>query len=108
MHSTPSPMLESSICCLGERNLGESPVPIINKSTESLIIRGNKNSFPISVMSIFDNSLDELAETKQGLDNLMCESDTEESSIEIMVFVFAFCWVNSINLYAYLIVGTTL
>jgi hypothetical protein len=25
-----------------------------------------------------------------------------------MVFVFAFCWVNSINLYAYLIVGTTL
>jgi hypothetical protein len=39
---------------------------------------------------------------------LMCESDTEESSIEIMVFVFAFCWVNSINLYAYLIVGPTL
>jgi hypothetical protein len=25
-----------------------------------------------------------------------------------MVFVFALCWVNSINLYAYLIVGTTL
>jgi hypothetical protein len=25
-----------------------------------------------------------------------------------MVFVLAFCWVNSINLYAYLIVGTTL
>ena len=71
MHSTPSPMLESSICCLGERNLGELPVPIINKSTESFIIRGNKNSFPISVMSIFDNSLDELAETKQGLVNLM-------------------------------------
>ena len=108
MHSTPRPILESSICCLAERNLGESPVPIINKSTESLAIRGNKNSFPISVMSIFDNSLDELAETKQGLVNLMCESDTEESSIEIMVFVFAFCWVNSINLYEYLIDGTTL
>ena len=59
MHSTPRPILESSICCLGERNLGESPVPIINKSTESLIIKGNKNSFPISVMSIFDTSLDE-------------------------------------------------
>ena len=42
-------------------------------------------------MSIFDNSLDELAETKQGLDNLMCDSETEDSSIEIMVFVFAFC-----------------
>lgn len=108
MHSTPRPILESSICCLAERNLGESPVPIINKSTESLAIRGNKNSFPISVMSTFDTSLDELAEIKQGLVNLMCESDTEESSIEIMVFVFAFCWVNSINLYAYLIVGTTL
>ena len=88
--------------------MGESPVPIINKLTESLTIRGNKNSYPISVMSIFETSLDELAETKQGLVNLMCESDTEESSIEIMVFVFAFCWVNSINLYAYLIVGTTL
>ena len=108
MHSTPRPILESSICCLAERNLGESPVPIINKSTESLAIRGNKNSFPISVMFIFDTSLDELAETKQGLVNLVWESDTEESSIEIMVFVFAFCWVNSINLYAYLIVGTTL
>ena len=91
MHSTPRPILESSICCLGERNLGESPVPIINKSTESFIIRGNKNSLPISVMSIFDNSLDELVETKQGLVNLMCESDTEESSIEIMVFVLALC-----------------
>ena len=91
MHSTPRPMLESSICCWGERNLGESPVPIINKSIESLATRGNKNSFPISVMSIFDTSLDELAETKQGLVNLMCESETEEPSIEIMVFVFAFC-----------------
>ena len=91
MHSTPRPILESSICCLGERNFGDAPVPIINKSTESFVIRGNKNSFPISAISIFDNSLDVVAETKQGLINLVCDSDTEDSSIELMVFVFAFC-----------------
>lgn len=91
MHSTPRPILESSICCLGVRNFGDTPVPIISMSTESFVIRGNRNSFPISVISILDNSLDEVAETKQGLFNLMCESDTEDSSIEIMVFVFAFC-----------------
>ena len=100
MHSTPIPILESSICCLGERNLGESPVPMINKSTESLVIRGNKNSFPIFVMSIFDTSRDEVLDTKQGLVNLICESDIVDSSIDIMVFVLAFCWVNSINLNA--------
>jgi hypothetical protein len=55
------------------------------------VIRGNKNSFPISVIWILDISLDDLAEIKQGLFNLMCDSDTEDSSIEIMVFVFAFC-----------------
>ena len=91
MHSTPRPILESSICCLGERNFGDAPVPIINKSTESFVIRGNRNSFPISAILIFDTSLDEVAETKQGLFNLVCDSDTEDSSIEIMVFVFAFC-----------------
>ena len=91
MHSTPRPILESSICCWGVRNFGDAPVPIISKSTESLVIRGNRNSFPISVMSMFDNSLDEVADTKHGLFNLMCDSDTEDSSIEIMVFVFAFC-----------------
>ena len=91
MHSTPRPILESSICCLGERNLGDAPVPIISKSTESLVIRGNRNSFPISVISILDTSLDVVAETKHGLFNLMCDSETEDSSIEIMVFVFAFC-----------------
>ena len=100
MHSTPIPILESSICCLGERNLGESPVPMINKSTESLVIKGNKNSFPIFVMSIFDTSRDEVLDTKQGLVNLICESDIVDSSIDIMVFVLAFCWVNSINLNA--------
>ena len=66
-------------------------MPIISKSTESFVIRGNRNSFPISVMSIFDTSLDEVAETKHGLFNLMCDSETEDSSIEIIVFVFAFC-----------------
>ena len=91
MHSTPRPILESSICCLGERNFGDAPVPIINKSTESFVIRGNKNSFPISVISIFDTSLDVVAETKHGLFNLMCDSETEDSSIEIIVFVLAFC-----------------
>jgi len=91
MHSTPRPILESSICCLGERNFGDAPVPIINKSTESFVIRGNRNSFPISVISMFDNSLAEVAETKHGLFNLMCDSETEDSSIEIIVFVFAFC-----------------
>ncbi len=100
MHSTPIPILESSICCLGERNLGESPVPMINKSTESFVIKGNKNSFPIFVMPIFDTSRDEVLEIKQGLVNLICESDTVDSSIDIIVFVFAFCWVNSINLNA--------
>ena len=100
MHSTPIPIVESSICCLGERNLGESPVPMINKSTESLVIRGNKTSFPIFVMSIFDTSRDEVLEIKQGLVKLICESDTVDSSIDIIVFVFAFCWVNSINLNA--------
>ena len=100
MHSTPIPIVESSICCLGERNLGESPVPMINTSTESLVIRGNKISFPIFVMSIFDTSRDEVLDTKQGLVNLICESDTLDSSIDIIVFVFAFCWVNSINLNA--------
>ena len=91
MHSTPRPILESSICCLGERNFGDAPVPIIRISTESFVIRGNKNSFPISVIWILDISLDDLAEIKQGLFNLMCDSETEDSSIEIMVFVFAFC-----------------
>ena len=91
MHSTPRPMLESSIYCFGERNFGDAPVPIISKSTESFVIRGNRNSFPISAISIFDNSLDVVAETKHGLFNLMCDSETEDSSIEIMVFVFAFC-----------------
>jgi len=100
MHSTPILILESSICCLGERNLGESPVPMSNKSTESLVIRGNKNSFPIFVMSIFDTSRDEVLDTKQGLVKVICESDTVDLSIDIMVFVFAFCWVNSINLNA--------
>ena len=42
-------------------------------------------------MSMFGNSLDEVAETKHGLFNLMCDSETEDSSIEIIVFVFAFC-----------------
>ncbi len=74
-----------------KETLGDTPVPIISMSTESFVIRGNRNSFPISVMSMFDTSLDEVAETKQGLFNLMCDSDTEDSSIEIMVFVFAFC-----------------
>ena len=91
MHSTPRPILESSICCFGERNFGDAPVPIISKSTESFVIRGNRNSFPISVISIFDTSLDVVAETKHGLFNLMCDSETEDSSIEIIVFVFAFC-----------------
>ena len=91
MHSTPRPILESSICCLGERNFGDVPVPIINKSTESFVIRGNKNSFPISVISILDTSLDEVADTKHGLFNLECEIVIEDSSTEIMVFVFAFC-----------------
>ena len=91
MHSTPRPILESSICCLGERNFGDAPVPIINKSTESFVIRGNKNSFPISVISILDTSLDEVADTKHGLFNLECEIVIEDSSTEIMVFVFAFC-----------------
>ena len=100
MHSTPIPILESSICCLGERNLGESPVPIIIRSTESLVIRGNKTSFPIFLMSIFDTSRDEVLDIKQGLVKLICESDTVDSSIDIMEFVFAFCWVNSINLNA--------
>ena len=108
MHSTPIPILESSICCLGERNLGESPVPMINKSTESLVIRGNKTSFPIFVMSIFDTSIDEVLDTKQGMVNLIFDSDTTDSSIDIMVFVFAFCWVNSINLNAYMSIGITL
>jgi hypothetical protein len=76
---------------MGERNFGDAPVPIISKSTESFVIRGNRNSFPISVISILDNSVDDVAETKHGLFNLMCDSDTEDSSIEIMVFVFAFC-----------------
>ena len=91
MHSTPRPMLESSICCLGERNFGDIPVPIISKSTESFVIRGNRSSFPISVIWMLDNSVDEEAETKQGLFNLVCDSETADSSIEIMVFVFAFC-----------------
>ena len=91
MHSTPRPILESSICCLGERKFGDAPVPIINKSIESFVIRGNKNSFPISVISMFDNSLAEVAETKHGLFNFMCDSETEDSLIEIIVFVFAFC-----------------
>ncbi len=91
MHSTPRPILESSICCLGERNFGDAPVPIINKSTESFVIRGNKKSFLISVISMFGNSLAEVAETKHGLFNFMCASETEDSSIEIIVFVFAFC-----------------
>ena len=91
MHSMPRPILESSICCLGERNFGDAPVPIINKSTESFVIRGNKNSFPISVISMFGNSLAEVAETKHGLFNFMCDSETEDSSNEIIVFVFAFC-----------------
>ena len=73
---------------------------MINKSTESFVIKGNKNSFPIFVMPIFDTSRDEVLEIKQGLVNLICESDTVDSSIDIMVFVFAFCWVNSINLNA--------
>ena len=91
MHSTPRPILESSICCWGVRNFGDAPVPIIIKSNESLVIRGNRNSFPISVISILDTSLDVVAETKHGLFNLMCDSETEESLIEIMVFIFAFC-----------------
>ena len=105
MHSTPRPMLDSSICCLGERNLGAFPVPIISISTESLIIKGNNNSFPTSLISKLEISLDNEAEIKQGFFNLTCDKETEESSIEIMVFVFAFCCVNSINLQAYLGVG---
>ena len=41
MHSTPRPNSESSICCLGERNFGESPVPIINRSIGSFKTNGN-------------------------------------------------------------------
>ena len=91
IHSTPRPMVESSICCLGVRNFGESPVPIINKSTESGVIKGNKNSLLISLRSEIETSLEDALEIKQGLFNLTCESDTEDSSVEIMVFVFAFC-----------------
>ena len=91
MHSSPRPMLDSSICCLGERNLGAFPVPMISISTESLIIKGNNNSFPISLISILEISLDNEADIKQGFFNLTCDRETKESSIEIMVFVFAFC-----------------
>ena len=84
-------MLESSICCLGVRNFGESPVPIINRLTESFVKSGNNNSFPISVISLIETSLEVFAEMKQGLFNLTCESDIEDSSTEIMVLLLAFC-----------------
>ena len=91
MHSTPRPNSESSICCLGERNFGEFPVPIINKSIESFATSGNKNSFPISHKFLIETSLALLVETKNGLFNLECEIVIEDSSTEIMVFVLAFC-----------------
>ena len=91
MHSTPSPIFDSSICCLGERNIGECPVPIINKFTESILIKGNKNSELISLILEIEISLKEVLEIKHGLFNLTCESDNEDSSNEIMVFIFAFC-----------------
>ena len=77
MHSTPRPMLDSSICCLGERNLGAFPVPMISISTESLIIKGNNNSFPTALISKLEISLDNEAEIKQGFFNLTCDRETE-------------------------------
>ena len=91
MHSTPRPNSESSICCLGERNFGESPVPIIKRLTESFVTSGNRNSFPTSSKFLTETSLELFAETKHGLFNLIWESDIEDSSTEIMVFVLAFC-----------------
>jgi len=108
IHSTPRPILESSICCFGDRNFGESPVPIINRLTESFAKSGNKNSFPISVILLIETSLEVFAEIKQGLFNLTCESDIEDSSIAIIVLILAFCSVNSINLHVYLDVGRIL
>jgi len=105
MHSTPRPNSESSICCLGEINFGESPVPIIKRSIESFVTSENRDSFPTSSKFLIETSLELLAETKHGLFNLICESDIEDSSTEIMVFAFAFCCVNSINLQVYLGVG---
>ena len=80
MHSTPRPNSESSICCLGERNFGEFPVPIIKRSIGSLPTSGNKNSFPISPKFFIETSLALLAETKHGLFNLECEIVIEDSS----------------------------
>ncbi len=99
IHSTPSPILESSICCLGVKNFGEFPVPIINKSTESFVKSGNKNSLSISVISLIETSLVVLAEIKQGLFNFSCESDIEDSPTEIIVLLLAFCCVNNWRYY---------
>ena len=81
---------------------------MIKRSIESFVTSGNRNSFPTSSKFLIETSRELLAEIKQGLFNLACEIVTEDSSVEIMVFVFAFCWVNSINLHVYLGVGRIL
>jgi hypothetical protein len=66
IHSTPSPISDSEICCFGDRKTGLLPVPIINKSIDSFDKSGNRNSLSISVIFKDGSSFDSFEEIKQG------------------------------------------
>ena len=88
--------------------MGISPVPIINKSIGSFVESSNRNSLSISDIVEIESSSDLLADIKHGVFNLVWESETDKSYNERTEFWLAFCWVNSINLLAYLDVGILL
>ena len=67
MDSRPNPSSDSKTCCLGERNFECFPVPIISKSSDSWLNKGNSASLLISSSDDIDNSSTFLEEIKQGI-----------------------------------------
>ena len=108
MDSTPNLSSDSETCCLGERNFEYFPVPIINKSSDSWLNKGNSVSLLISSSEDIETSSTFLEEIKQGIFSWVCESVMVDLSIEITVFRLALCWVNSIKWLKYLHVRSQL
>ena len=86
IHSTLNPSSDSETCCLGERNFECFPVPIISKSRDSSIKKGNRVSLLISSSKDIETSSAFLEEIKQGIFNWLCESVMFDSLMEITVF----------------------